>query len=618
LNSIISNKIKQVAIIAAITSQLFTVSTHADEVLSPLVVTAGRLAEDISSVSSDVTVINHQQIERSQALSAADVLRGQTGVHVAASGGPGKTTSVYLRGANPGQALVLIDGVRVGSSTTGSFDWAHLSTMDIERIEIVRGPQSTLYGADAMGGVIQIFTKGGAGEFQASADVEYGGYGYKSSAVYVGGGGNSGVRYAINGEIRQTDGISAAANGVEPDAYRHYTASGKFNIPIGLGELQLLGRFTQGKNDLDGGTPFGDVLTFTNTTRQDVLSLKASYPLSDIGESSLQLSRFGEKFVSRDPASAVNDADIKTQTRELTWQNDLRWDVLSALFGLNLRQDRGQNPGQNIDRKISQRAGFATLGIHAEHYDLSAGARFDQNDIFSNQTTYRLGAVVRPWQGLKLTSNYGTGFKAPSINDLYWPATAWSSGNSNLKPEKSRGWDAGLWLDADWSGVKAELGAVWFWQSFKNLIAWAETSPGFWQPSNVGSAKTKGLELSGSLAWGPAYLRANWTFLSARNKDDDTWLNRRSKDSGSVTLGAEIKGFSAEVQTDIVGPRFSGTGNTNLMEGYHKTDLRFAYAVNKHWKLKARLENVEDKKYEEVSGYGVLGRTFYGGVSAVF
>ena len=595
-----------------------SVSIAEDSVLSPVVVTAGRLAEDISSVSLDVTIISHQQIERSQAASAADVLRGYAGINVAANGGAGKTTSVYLRGANPGQTLVLLDGVRVGSSTTGSFDWAHLSAMDIERIEIVRGPQSTLYGADAMGGVIQIFTRRGIGEFQASADAEFGGHGHKVGAVHASGSENSGVRYAINGEIRRTNGISAATNGSERDSYRHYTVSGKFDVPVGLGELQLLGRLAQGKNDLDGGTPPRDILTFTNTTRQNVLSLKASYPLSDMGESSLQLSRFEEKFVSRDPASTTNNADIKTRTQELTWQNDLRWSAFSALLGLNLRQDRGQNPDKNIDRKISQKAGFATLGAHAEYVDLSAGIRFDKNDTFNNQTTYRFGVVVRPWQGLKLTSNYGTGFKTPSINDLYWPATAWSSGNVNLRPEKSRGWDAGLWLDPHWGDLKAELGVVWFWQDFKNLIAWAQTSPGFWQPSNVGSARTKGLELSGGLAWEPVYLRANWTFLSAKNLDNDTWLNRRAKDSGSVTLGAEIMGFSAEAQTDIAGPRFSGTGNTSRMHGYHKTDLRLAYAVSRHWKLRARVENVEGKIYEEVSGYGVLGRTFYGGVSAVF
>ncbi|MES0372242.1 MAG: TonB-dependent receptor, partial [Mariprofundaceae bacterium] len=162
------------------------------------------------------------------------------------------------------------------------------------------------------------------------------------------------------------------------------------------------------------------------------------------------------------------------------------------------------------------------------------------------------------------------------------------------------------------------LAVVWFDQHFKNLINWAETSPFFWQPSNVDGATTRGLELTGSLNYGLVSIRGNWTFLDATDDADGSRLIRRAKESGSITVGLGFSDVHAEVQMDITGPRFSGSGNSQPMSGYRKSDVRITYVVNDIWKLKFRMENIEDKTYEEVAGYGVSGRAAYFGVSATF
>ncbi|MBL4760004.1 MAG: TonB-dependent receptor [Mariprofundaceae bacterium] len=603
--------LKYMACFALALPQLAVLPVHAEEALSPLVVTAGRIAEDPARVSSDTTVITREEIVQSQATSVADILRVQTGIDVSSSGGSGKTTSVFIRGGESRHTLVLIDGVRVGAATTGSFDWANLSTADIERIEIVRGAQSSLYGADAMGGVIQIFTRKGEKGTQVRVHTEAGSYGTSSGSMSVTGKTESDVSYALTANGLRTGSVSAAANGVETDPYRQTTLSGRIALPVGDGELELIARSVDGKTSLDGGFPFGDVLNYTSNTKQTVSSVKLTYPISDMLESSLQLSRSGDESLTFN-----TDSDFTTRIDQITWQNHVDLDALSLLFGVDMHKDSGVSRSSKLDKSITQTAGFASLAWSADMVGINASVRYDKNSVSQNKTTYKFGAALHPLAGLKITANYGTGFKAPSINDLYYPG----SGNLNLKPETSKGWDVGLGYEWEKKDLKTGLNATWFKQDFNNLIAWAPISPGSftWLPSNVNEARTQGLELSGNLSYGPAYMRVNWTYLDAKDSKTGDLLPRRAKESGYAALGAAWFGLNLEVAEQVVGPRFSSAGNTKPMQGYNKTDVRLNYAVNKQWELTARVDNLEGKKYEEISGYGVLGRAWYAGVSAVF
>jgi len=599
----------------ALAAMLSAWSVQAAESLPEMVITADRIGQDQAAVSADVTVIDRKTIEQSQATSVAELLRSQAGVDVASSGGFGKATSVFLRGGNSGHTLVLMDGVRVGSATLGSFDWGNLSVADIERIEIVRGPQSSLYGADAMGGVIQIFTRRGTAGTQVRVSAEAGSYGTSSGLMSVTGKTESAVAYALTVNGLRSGGISAAAKGTELDPYRQFTVSGRVAMPVGDGELEVIARNVDGQTGLDGGFPFGDVANFTSNTKQAVGSVKLTYPISDQLESSLQLSRSLDEVIGHDPAGGFNNSDFRTRIDQLSWQNHLDLNAVSLLAGLDMYRSKGTSGSAKLNKKINQTAGFSVLSWDSEWLDVNASLRYDTNSTSSNQTTYKFGIALHPLESLKLTANYGTGFKAPSVNDLFFPGF----GNDKLLPEESKGWDVGVHYQYKADALNAGFSVVWFDQRYTNLIAF-QTAPTVFlaAPINLAKARTKGLEISASLAYGVSYINANWTYLNAKDSATGTLLARRAKDSGNITIGATLAGLNAEVSWHVVGPRFSSAFNQKAMQGYQKTDIRASYAISKVWKLTARVDNVGNKIYEEVSGFNVLGRAWYGGVSSTF
>jgi len=360
-------------------------------------------------------------------------------------------------------------------------------------------------------------------------------------------------------------------------------------------------------------------LNFTSNTKQTVNSAKLTYPITAMVETSLQLSRSSDEVIGRDPAGGFNNSDFRTQIDQLTWQNHIDMDGVSLLAGVDMYRSKGYSGSAKLDKSITQRAAFASLAWSADMLGVNASVRYDKNSVSQNKTTYKLGAALHPLDGLKITANYGTGFKTPSLNDLYFPASAFSSGNPNLKPESSKGWDVGLAYQAGDNDLNAGFSATWFEQTYKDLIVWQGPPPTFFfTPVNIGQARTRGLELSAKLVYGPAYMRANWTYLDAKNSKTGDLLARRAKESGNLALGATWAGLHVELAESLVGPRFSTAKNKKPMQGYHKADVRLNYAINKQWELTARVDNLENKKYEEVSGYGVLGRGWYAGVSAVF
>lgn len=589
---------------------------QATEALPGVVITAGRIAEDPARISADITLISEEEIERARATTVAELLRRQAGIHVASTGGPGKATSLYMRGGNSGHVLVLIDGVRVGAASTGAFDWALLSPEDIERIEIVRGPQSSLYGSDAMSGVVQIFTKSGAGRPGVRLSAEAGGLATSRGSMQLSGATESGIGYALSASAQRTAGVSVAAAGSEADPFRQTQLSARLEIPLGEGAVEFTARRSAGKNGLDGGWVLADTLNWNADSRQSVYSAKLSYPLTARWESSLQISRSADDLTGSDPANAANNSDIHTTINQLNWQNHVELGDFSLLAGIDYHSDRAVNPLAPYNRVLRQSAGFAALSWHGDRLDLNGSVRHDSNSGFPDKTTWHAGAALHPFRGVKITGNYGTGFKAPSINDLYWPG----AGNPNLRPESSRGWDIGIRYERQAGSYIASLSAIWFDQHFRDLIAWAPIAPGSWTwiPSNVNEARNRGLELSGRISMAGAYLQAGWNYLLARDTGDGTWLARRPKESGNILLGIDIGPLALEGNLAIVGVRFSEPNNVSRLAGYRKTDLRARYRLNPVWELTARVDNVENKSYEEVAGYGVPGRVWYAGAGASF
>jgi len=615
LNPFNSKSIKKVALFGMLAAQVIPASAIAGE-LSPLVVTAGRVAENPANISSDVSVITRDNIEASQATTVADILRTQAGIDVASSGGLGKQTSVFIRGGNSGHTLVLIDGVRVGAVTTGSFDWANLSTADIERIEIVRGAQSSLYGADAMAGVIQIFTRQGTKGIQSQVFAEAGTYGTKSAGVSVQGGTDMGITYAFSADTLATDGFSVAAVGTEADPYKRTTLSGRIGLQAGDADIAISVRNVEGITSLDGFGPV-DALDYKSATTQNVSSVKVVYPFSDTFESTLQVSRSTDDAVGTDPVvTSRNNSDFKTTIDQVTWQNHLDLSSVSLLVGLDVHKDNGKSSSSKLDETITQQALFSSFAGHFDVIDVNGSVRYDKNSASSDQTTYKLGTVVHPSNEFSLSANYGTGFKAPTINDLYTPG----SGNLNLKPETSKGWDIGMNYRVQTGDLGYHFGVVYFNQQYTDLIAWAPISPGSrtWIPSNINAATTKGTEISAQISYAHGFVRFNWTNLEAIDDTTGLWLARRAQESGNITIGTDLAGLHAEIQQHIVGKRFSDTANKKILDAYQTTDLRLRYAVNDTWSIKFRVENMADTTYEEVSGYAVAGRSTYAGINATF
>ena len=589
---------------------------QAEEVLPTVVVTAGRIAEDPARISADVTVINEEQIKKAQAITIAELLRHQVGLNIVSTGGAGKTTSLFMRGGNSGHTLVLVDGVRVGSGSTGAFDWSLISPEDIERIEIVRGPQSSLYGADAMSGVVQVFTKTGEGKAKVRINGEAGGLASSRGSMQVSGSTENGINYALTASGQRTAGISAVAAGTEKDPFRQTQLSGRGKMPIGAGDLAFTVRQSEGRTGIDGWGV--DALNYISKSRQSIYSTKLTYPLMESWESNFQLSRSTDDSINSNPANAFNNSEIRTIIDQLSWQNIIETENISLLFGFDHHTNRvivssgiGSVSPSSYNKELRQNAAFLSLSWHSDMLDLNGSARHDRNSSYGNKTTWHTGVALHPLQGLKISANYGTGFKAPSMNQLYWPGF----GNPDLKPETSKGWDAGIRYDWDDHAIKAGLGATWFDQSVKDLIAGA---PPTWLPSNINKAHNRGLELSGKLSFAGAYLQANWNYLLARDTGNETWLARRPKESGNILLGIDIGPLNLEGNLAIVGPRFSDPNNVTYMKGYRKTDLRARYKINPAWELTARVDNAENKKYEEAAGYGVPGRVWYAGAGATF
>lgn len=594
-----------------------TSAAHATE-MGEVVVTADRMESSSTETTADVTVITREEIEQSGAVTVADLLRRVAAVDVATSGGPGKATSLFLRGTSPGHTLVLIDGLRVGSATLGQFDWANLSLNGIERIEIVRGPQSSLYGADAIGGVIQIFTRSGSSEPDARVLVEAGDLGASRVSAAVSGGNDRGIRFSLHAEGQRTRGVSAAAAGTEPDGFSATNWGGKLDVPMAHGRIRLFGRSSDGSTGLDGFDPktfkFGDVLNFKQRLRQQQWGMEGEYPIGDAWTTLLRVGRSQDVYSTTDPVTALNNSYIRTRIDQLSWENRFHFERVDALLGLEQHRDLGQNLSLGINRRMDQTAGFASLSWHTDMFDVSAAARQDRNNMVADKMTYRLGLGLHPFAGIKLFANYGTGFKAPSINDLYWPATTFAAGNPNLRPESSKGGDVGLsWSEkGEWGNMSAS--ATWFTQDIRDLISWEQVKPFFWQPTNIGRAKIHGWEFSLDYHFGPGYVRGNWTVQRAHNALDGSRLPRRAREKGGIGVGMDGGNWGLDAWWAIVGPRFSSPGNVGAMQGYDKLDVRAWMEIIEHVRLIGRVENATNQTYEEVSGYGVMPRVWYLGL----
>ena len=598
------------AVALALALPAFTASAASDPAteLDEVLVTATRTEIALRDSLSPAQVIGRAEIERSQATSLQQLLSGRAGINLTNMGGLGKQTSLFLRGAGSNQLLVLVDGVRIGSATAGLPALQDLPVELIERIEIVRGPHSSLYGADAIGGVIQIFTRRERSGLQPRAMVGAGSNHLREASAGIGGGNERGW-FGADFAFLRTDGINACegtaagwgagcfADEPDRDGYRNRSASlrggGKFGDAWTLEGSALR---AEGYNHYDGSWA-----NYSETVQQ-VYTGKLRYAPSarmawqaTVGRSRDESDDFGSAgFVGglqtrRDQAALQGDFVLKPG-QQLTAGADWLDDHITGSTAYDV--DSRDNTGV-----------FAEYQGRFGPQQLQAGLRYDDNEQFGSHTTGNLGWGWHFDGGLLLSARYSTGFRAPSFNDLYYPYY----GNPDLQPEESKNLNLAL------SGqVQA-----WRWtlDVFENrvddLISFDSTT---FLPGNIDTARLRGGEITVATTVAGWDLSAQYSHVDPRNRSQGAnrgkLLPRRARDTGRIDLDRDFGDFAFGTTVNAAGSRFDDAANLVRVGGYATVDLRVEYAFHSDWTVLARVTNLFDRDYQLVDWYNQPGREF--------
>lgn len=611
--------------------------------------TANRSPTALQRVGSAVTIVSAEEIQRTNPGSLVDVLRGVPGLDITETGGPGSTTNIRLRGGSTGQTLVLIDGIRVNdpSGAGSDFDVAMLAPGLIDRIEVLRGPQSALYGSDAMGGVVNIITRRGMGPPQAFAQVEGGSYG---SGSLTGGvhGGNGPWSYAAAGTFARSDGFSRYGYRIaridpvarathDADGFDRFGGYGRAGYDPGTGFRFEVGTMaTATRAEFDAGTgrfPDTPNLVFRRFFQAyargtfETLGGALTHSLTTFANRSERIFREVRYGTNQTPAQTTSTlTEFYGQRAGAEYQGDLRAGVAGRLtFGARLERETAETFSERylptpIARAPTLGAGQTTQSIFAlwqlplgERLDLSLGGRIDDVVGVARFATWRGTLAYRITEtGTKLRASAGTGGKAPTLFQLYSPLY----GNPNLAPETSIGFDAGF--DQDLLGGRGSLSVTAFSNRFSNLIEFNSAASTYF---NVARAETRGLEVAASFDIWPHYLRlkTSYTHLQARDQATGLTLARRPRHVGRANLViTPMPQWTIEPSVTLVSQRFSGSGETQRLSPYARFDLHASYQINRTWNAYARFENLTNVRYEEVFNYGTAGRSVYGGLKATW
>ncbi len=584
-----------------------------------IVVTATRIATRINEQLADVTVIDRAQIEAAGATTLPQILAMQPGIQIAPQGGPGKVADTFIRGTSSGHTLLLVDGVPLGSVTLGAATaaLANLPLQQIERIEILRGPASSLYGSDAIGGVIQIFTRKGEGPATPEAFAGYGSYGTTQLAA-----GFSGSTEVFSYSLRATEFTSRGFNiasdtarfqqanfGAPPnpdaDGYRNTSWSGQFAFRPAQGhEIGATLLTADSRNRFDStGDPLLDA------HNDDLTSAWTIYSRNRFDPSWTLTLRYGE---SRD-RSRTWDFDwnvfapgwslYQTTQKQWTWQNELKLPIgmlLAAYEHLDQAVDATTNYTVKERTVRSLILGYrGRLGAHSWQFS----QRIDDNSQFGSKTTGSLAygyQINAAWQA---RAAYGTAFKAPTFNQLYWPNTGFGGGNPDLSPETAKNKEFGLVWRQD--GTRVSL--THFDNRIRNLIAG-------WPPVNVGLARIKGEQVAFEQTQGAWSAQASIDLMQPINEVTGARLQRRAAQLGKARIAYAPEPWGVGAELTAVGERYDTTTQTRPLARYEVINLFGHYRLGHDLTLEGRIDNLLDKKYETAWGYANPGASLFVGV----
>ncbi len=600
--------------------------------VEPVVVTATKVETPPEQIGASISVVNGDDFQTYHYPSVDEALRNVPGVEIRRSGSYGKTSSITIRGANANQVQVMVDGVRVKSPTLGQVDLSDLSPDLIERIEIVRGAQSTLYGADAIGGVVNIITrKGRGGPIQATVQQEVGNYDTLASRATVSGAYKI-LNYALstshlesNGQFRNDDASIDALN-----------ARVGATLPL---ESSVDFIFRYNKNDtgvpvkgvFPGPQPIVPIIN-PNARQQSettIYTLQGKTRPVEWWETQGRLSRYENNAGFQDPADPGVDFDftsfsqIDVVRKEAEWVNSFfvgKWST--STVGLEYRREEGENKGVFRTATETNSAFFEQQLRFFERLFITGGFRIEDNSVFGTNTTGRGSvAFVIKETGTRLHGSAGMGFRAPTFNDLFFP----DFGNPNLQPEKSLSYDAGvdqkLWKD------RIRLGLTYFQTNFSNLITCCVALPTapFGGPVNVGRARSAGIEFVSEVDLLPNLVASlNYTYTDSENLATDRPLPREPRHRWNIGLTWEpISRLSLFTQVHVVSEQFETFGEV-YNSGYTRVDVGGTWRIldRTGWlpklELTARIQNLLNERYAEVRGFPALGINALVGLRASF
>ncbi len=589
----------------------FTLATSQDTEMQTVVVTATRTAQTVNQSTSSVQIISEADIQRLQARSVPDLLRGLAGVQITRNGGRGKNTSLFIRGTNSDHVLVLIDGVKVGSATSGTTPFQDLPIEQIERIEIVRGPRSSLYGSEAIGGVIQIFTKQSKRPMQGSAAVTIGSDATREFSGSLAGQ-NEGRYYSLGATAVKTKGFdSCAAEAAmgggcwtdEPDDDGYESVAAHLNAGLRFADGSQVGfvsKRSRNESEFDGG--------FQNEgeTEQTILGLNANLALTDVWW--LKLSAARSKDYSDNYKDGVYSSTFNTERDTVSIQNDLlltEGGELVLTLGGDYQRDEVSAANEYDKTERENYGAFMQYLMTLDRHDVEFSVRHDENQQTGHTKTGGIGYAYRINDALRVVANYGQAFKAPSFNELFFPGF----GNPALTPEESRTAELGLRVKED----GRQLDITYFHTKVDDLIAYDAS---IFAPNNIEEAEISGIELSLQQAFFKHWLLGlSFTAQSPRNvsdgANDNNLLPRRAQRDARVDLDYVLDGWSAGATVYMTSSSYDDLANTNRLDAYQVLDLRAGLALNNDWTLQSRIENVFDSHYQNARHYNQPGRSFY-------
>jgi len=570
-----------------------------------VVITAARMAQSAREVLTDHLVIGAEELERAGQSTLADLLQKQRGIEVSRTGGPGNTASVFIRGASNAQSIVLVDGVRVGSSTIGGATWETIPVSQIERVEIVYGPMSSLYGADAIGGVIQVFTKQGDGPARLSAAAGSGKWGARQLEAGVSGGAKAGsgtFRYALQAAHEQTDGFSASLPGAgaftynaDRDGMERDSVSGRFSFDYLPGhEVGLSVMNSRLDVQFDGGPTYDDRMV----QRLQNTALFARNRFSPSWTSHVQFARSADKGHTD---ASWGKSDINTTQDLFSWQNDIA-------VGADTVQLIAERRVEEVDPASAAQAGRRTTNSFAATYQLrrgdhlgTAAVRHDRNSQFGSHTS---GNVAWGWfvtKALRVNASVGTSFRAPTFNDLYFPGY----GVASNRPEEGRNAELGL----HYREGSLNASAVYYRNRLTDLLTYLPVCPveqathRFGCAYNVNEALLTGLSMSSSVKLGNLSLRGALDLQDPRDETTGKKLARRARRHGSLGADYAFGAWKAGAELVFSGERFDDAANRNRLGGYGVVNLTGGYDFGNGLSAHARWNNVADKQYALARNY---------------